>query len=369
MPSSGQAPSTALRKSPPRTPYTHSTHTTLQGDRIAIKLGKLYPAGTAVRVGRAPRSDAAGDARSPAEPGRVLRPHRNQVPRWLCILPGDVRAPVPPRALRGRGGAQAAASAPPAPGPPGGTCHVRPRALQTRPGRGGGGAGRARPRPGAVPRGAPVRAPRPQGARRVAPLAELRAMAAAEPKPPARADAARLLARGCWSAFWDYETPKVIVVKNRRLGVVYRAVQLLILLYFVWWVRLGRGRGGAGARATGSGGGGSRVASRAALPVPQVRVHRAEELPGQRDGPRELRHHQGQGHHLLRTQSVGRGGVREAPRGAPARPARPREGARGVCAARLGRPSPLSEPREAACSASSPGLRSHPPRPSEPAQR
>ncbi|XP_038292180.1 P2X purinoceptor 2 isoform X11 [Canis lupus baileyi] len=87
-------------------------------------------------------------------------------------------------------------------------------------------------------------------------------MAAAEPKPPAGADAARRLAGGCWSALWDYETPKVIVVKNRRLGVVYRA----------------------------------------------VRVHRAEELPGQRDGPRELRHHQGQGHHLLRAQSVGCGG-------------------------------------------------------------
>ncbi|KAB1255679.1 P2X purinoceptor 2 [Camelus dromedarius] len=61
-------------------------------------------------------------------------------------------------------------------------------------------------------------------------------MAAAEPKPPAGVAAARRLARGCWSAFWDYETPKVIVVKNRRLGVVYRSVQLLILLYFVWYV-------------------------------------------------------------------------------------------------------------------------------------
>ncbi|XP_036159388.1 P2X purinoceptor 2 isoform X4 [Myotis myotis] len=84
-------------------------------------------------------------------------------------------------------------------------------------------------------------------------------MAAAEPKPPAGAGAAaaRRLARSCWSAFWDYETPKVIV----------------------------------------------------------VRVHRAEELPGPGDGPRELGHHQGQGHHLLGAQSVGRGGVREAPRG------------------------------------------------------
>ncbi|XP_074212655.1 P2X purinoceptor 2 isoform X2 [Camelus bactrianus] len=43
-------------------------------------------------------------------------------------------------------------------------------------------------------------------------------------------------------------------------------------------------------------------------PSAQVRVHRAEELPGQRDGPRELRHHQGQRHHLVRAQSVGRGG-------------------------------------------------------------
>ncbi|XP_004635897.1 P2X purinoceptor 2 isoform X1 [Octodon degus] len=51
-----------------------------------------------------------------------------------------------------------------------------------------------------------------------------------------RAPAAWRLAQGCWSAFWDYETPKVIVVRNRRLGIVYRAVQLLILLYFVWYV-------------------------------------------------------------------------------------------------------------------------------------
>lgn len=79
-------------------------------------------------------------------------------------------------------------------------------------------------------------------------------MAAAEPKPPAGAATARRLARSCWSAFWDYETPKVIVVKNRRLGVVYRLVQLLILLYFVWWVRGGPGtRGGEGAGSPGAG--------------------------------------------------------------------------------------------------------------------
>uniref|UniRef100_A0A8D1XI22 P2X purinoceptor n=1 Tax=Sus scrofa TaxID=9823 RepID=A0A8D1XI22_PIG len=46
-----------------------------------------------------------------------------------------------------------------------------------------------------------------------------------------------------------------------------------------------------------------------------VRVHRAEELPGQRDRPGKLRHHQGQRSHLVRAQSVGRGGVRETPRG------------------------------------------------------
>ncbi|XP_003792931.1 P2X purinoceptor 2 isoform X1 [Otolemur garnettii] len=61
-------------------------------------------------------------------------------------------------------------------------------------------------------------------------------MAAAQPKPLLGAAAAQRLARSCWSAFWDYETPKVIVVRNRRLGVLYRAVQLLILLYFVWYV-------------------------------------------------------------------------------------------------------------------------------------
>lgn len=146
------------------------------------------------------------------------------------------------------------------------------------------------------------------------------AMAAAEPKPPAGVAAARRLARGCWSAFWDYETPKVIVVKNRRLGVVYRLVQLLILLYFVWWVRAEAGGPPGGAeRARGTWGGdrehGIRSRSSAGPAFPQVRIHRAEELPGPGDGPREFRHHQGQGHHLVRAQSVGRGGVREAPGG------------------------------------------------------
>ncbi|XP_026878979.2 P2X purinoceptor 2 [Electrophorus electricus] len=36
--------------------------------------------------------------------------------------------------------------------------------------------------------------------------------------------------------FWDYETPKIMVVKNRRLGVIYRAVQLLVITYFIWYV-------------------------------------------------------------------------------------------------------------------------------------
>uniref|UniRef100_A0A8C4Y7U5 P2X purinoceptor n=1 Tax=Gopherus evgoodei TaxID=1825980 RepID=A0A8C4Y7U5_9SAUR len=46
-------------------------------------------------------------------------------------------------------------------------------------------------------------------------------------------------AMGCWRRFWEfwnYETPKVIVVKNRSLGIMYRGVQLLILLYFIWYV-------------------------------------------------------------------------------------------------------------------------------------
>ncbi|XP_062814630.1 P2X purinoceptor 2 [Anolis carolinensis] len=45
--------------------------------------------------------------------------------------------------------------------------------------------------------------------------------------------------RGCWRAFWEfwsYETPKVIVVRNRHLGLIYRLVQLLILVYFIWYV-------------------------------------------------------------------------------------------------------------------------------------
>ncbi|XP_053181670.1 P2X purinoceptor 2 [Scomber japonicus] len=36
--------------------------------------------------------------------------------------------------------------------------------------------------------------------------------------------------------FWDYETPKVMVVKNKTLGVIYRAVQFLVITYFIWYV-------------------------------------------------------------------------------------------------------------------------------------
>ncbi|KAL7986687.1 hypothetical protein Chor_012970 [Crotalus horridus] len=39
-----------------------------------------------------------------------------------------------------------------------------------------------------------------------------------------------------WRNIWTYETPKVIVVKNPSLGIMYRLVQLLILVYFIWYV-------------------------------------------------------------------------------------------------------------------------------------
>ncbi|XP_041855846.1 P2X purinoceptor 2 [Melanotaenia boesemani] len=39
-----------------------------------------------------------------------------------------------------------------------------------------------------------------------------------------------------FQSFWDYETPKVMVVKNRTLGVIYRAVQFLVITYFIWYV-------------------------------------------------------------------------------------------------------------------------------------
>ncbi|XP_075424066.1 P2X purinoceptor 2 [Ascaphus truei] len=40
----------------------------------------------------------------------------------------------------------------------------------------------------------------------------------------------------CFGQMWDYETPKVIVVKNLQLGTIYRLLQLLIIVYFVWYV-------------------------------------------------------------------------------------------------------------------------------------
>lgn len=79
-------------------------------------------------------------------------------------------------------------------------------------------------------------------------------MAAAQPRLPAGAAMVRRLARGCWSAFWDYETPKVIVVRNRRLGFVHRMVQLLILLYFVWCAGRPGHSGQSGGRGSSAGG-------------------------------------------------------------------------------------------------------------------
>ncbi|XP_016287804.2 P2X purinoceptor 2 isoform X1 [Monodelphis domestica] len=64
-------------------------------------------------------------------------------------------------------------------------------------------------------------------------------MASPEPEAPEKERSGRHMAKNCWNVFWgfwDYETPKVIVVKNRNLGFIYRTVQLLILLYFVWYV-------------------------------------------------------------------------------------------------------------------------------------
>ncbi|XP_067910938.1 P2X purinoceptor 2 isoform X2 [Heterodontus francisci] len=39
-----------------------------------------------------------------------------------------------------------------------------------------------------------------------------------------------------WAEFWDYETPKVVVVKNRTLGIIYRIIQLIIIIYFAMYV-------------------------------------------------------------------------------------------------------------------------------------
>ncbi|XP_051887972.1 P2X purinoceptor 2 isoform X2 [Pristis pectinata] len=40
----------------------------------------------------------------------------------------------------------------------------------------------------------------------------------------------------CWADFWNYETQKVMVVKNRNLGIIYRIIQFIIIMYFVMYV-------------------------------------------------------------------------------------------------------------------------------------
>ncbi|XP_060238629.1 P2X purinoceptor 2 isoform X2 [Meriones unguiculatus] len=154
-------------------------------------------------------------------------------------------------------------------------------------------------------------------------------MAAAQPRLSPGAAMVQRWARSCWSSFWDYETPKVIVVRNRPLGFFHRTVQLLILIYFVWCA----GRGSVGNRAEGDpqlgACAGAHKGTRRGVswslqsclrsrhrPVPQVRIPRAEKLPGERDRSGELHHHQSQGDHHVGRQSVGRGGIRQAPGGA-----------------------------------------------------
>ncbi|XP_038558468.1 P2X purinoceptor 2 [Micropterus salmoides] len=46
----------------------------------------------------------------------------------------------------------------------------------------------------------------------------------------------RLFIKEYFLGFWDYETPKVMVVRNRTLGVIYRGVQFLVITYFIWYV-------------------------------------------------------------------------------------------------------------------------------------
>ncbi|XP_051499734.1 P2X purinoceptor 3 isoform X1 [Apus apus] len=42
----------------------------------------------------------------------------------------------------------------------------------------------------------------------------------------------------CPGAFFSYETTKAVVVRSRRVGVLHRALQFLILAYFIGWVFL-----------------------------------------------------------------------------------------------------------------------------------
>ncbi|KAI1300156.1 P2X purinoceptor 4 [Halotydeus destructor] len=35
--------------------------------------------------------------------------------------------------------------------------------------------------------------------------------------------------------FWDYDSPKVVVLKNRKIGVIYRFLQLIILFYVIFY--------------------------------------------------------------------------------------------------------------------------------------
>uniref|UniRef100_A0A8C2TW73 P2X purinoceptor n=1 Tax=Coturnix japonica TaxID=93934 RepID=A0A8C2TW73_COTJA len=41
---------------------------------------------------------------------------------------------------------------------------------------------------------------------------------------------------GCWRAVSSYSSPQVVVVRDGRLGTAYRALQLLVLLYFIGYV-------------------------------------------------------------------------------------------------------------------------------------
>lgn len=43
------------------------------------------------------------------------------------------------------------------------------------------------------------------------------------------------------SFFFEYDTPRIVLIRSRKVGLVNRAVQLAILAYVIGWVRSGTG--------------------------------------------------------------------------------------------------------------------------------
>lgn len=53
------------------------------------------------------------------------------------------------------------------------------------------------------------------------------------PQPPAWPTMARRLQDELAAFFFEYDTPRMVLVRNKKVGIIFRLIQLVVLIYVV----------------------------------------------------------------------------------------------------------------------------------------